>query len=385
MALIRIANFEGGGVRGIIQSILVDEIVKQTGKHLLAQFHLKAATSAGAINAASFATLVGEKEPLYTPQETISHFAGESVARIFKTTRLDTHLNLVRTQFSNQSKKQVFKEVFNDNIPGAEAFKAKHGHRNIMLSDIKDDLIIPAQYLGSKKVFLFNTEAAKKDPRQDFALYDVINAATAAQGYFTIPVIKNASGEKKYLMDGGLYASNPALVAFAEASRKFDRSHNYLVVSFGTGKTSDSRDPKKLADLPLYKWAASSHNYAMAGNADLAMKLLGWNNKFIELIEFDIDFAELEPGTRPSPSFTQAKPNNIDRLQNAAYKLLEKDDTKRKIERLATIFDQERASFEELKAPAEGRLKQALHKFKDKIKDTFNPHHYNNPGLTPEG
>ena len=82
----------------------------------------------------------------------------------------------------------------------------------------------------------------------------VARATAAAPTYFEPCRIANGD-EKSYwaLVDGGVFANNPAMCGFAEALALYGRDQQYLVVSLGTGQLT----------RPLYYHDAK--NWGLAG------------------------------------------------------------------------------------------------------------------------
>src|SRR5262249_56292833 len=99
-------------------------------------------------------------------------------------------------------------------------------------------LVIPAFDLGENDVYLFKTphhERLKRDWR--VPMWQVAMATSAAPTYFPAFCLP---GDGVRLVDGGVWANNPAMVGVAEAVSMFGQPLDTIrVLSIGT--TSDTR------------------------------------------------------------------------------------------------------------------------------------------------
>jgi len=89
-------------------------------------------------------------------------------------------------------------------------------------------------------------------PNHDFLLRDIARATSAAPTYFPPARIKSRASKSRPVgtfIDGGIYANNPAVCGFVEASEIEElRELPKLVVSLGTG------EPKAAIATPALGW-----------------------------------------------------------------------------------------------------------------------------------
>ena len=69
---------------------------------------------------------------------------------------------------------------------------------------------------------LFTQHDAKQNPGYDYLLRDVARATSASPTYFEPARVHSLSEISYPLVDGGVFANNPALCAYAEAMQLFE-------------------------------------------------------------------------------------------------------------------------------------------------------------------
>lgn len=114
---------------------------------------------------------------------------------------------------------------------------------NTMLSDATRDLLVTSYDMTKREPFFFKRWRALESEALDFPIAEAALATSAAPTYFPshgIPVPPEA--EERALVDGGVFAANPAIAAIAEAlGRSSDEPaeltlEDLFVVSIGTGR-----------------------------------------------------------------------------------------------------------------------------------------------------
>ncbi|MEI7889608.1 MAG: patatin-like phospholipase family protein, partial [Actinomycetes bacterium] len=102
------------------------------------------------------------------------------------------------------------------------------------LRDVAPDILIPALALKEAKATVFTSRKAKADT-SDLLLKDAVLATSAAPMYLP-PHEAEWGGETSEYVDGGLFANNPALLAYLEAKRLAD-GREIRILSVGTGRS----------------------------------------------------------------------------------------------------------------------------------------------------
>jgi patatin-like phospholipase/acyl hydrolase len=212
MSKFRILSLDGGGIRGAFTAAFLAELEKSLDKPVAKYFDLVAGTSTGGIIATALA--LGE------PAERIRAFYESKGPQIFKRQGpgtlpfwacrpvinrflarygLDVDY-LLQSKYDSVEMERALKEVFESRT----------------LNDAKTiRLVIPAVDLSGGKTIVFKTphlpHASSRD--RHYLAADVVLATTAAPTYFPHAVIRQGSA----YCDGGLWANNPSIVAYAEA------------------------------------------------------------------------------------------------------------------------------------------------------------------------
>src|SRR5215218_460905 len=228
---IRILSIDGGGIRGIIAATVLREILG--GRRAQDTFHLVAGTSTGGILACGLC----RPDPL-SPQDLIDLYVDHG--------------------------SEIFTRSFLKSLPGAdlidERYSAEtletHLHSQLgdtRLSDIRGvDLLVPSYAIElpvprdtgeTRAPMFFRSWQAAGDSlppdasstEYDFLLRDIARATSAAPTYFEPADIRNVAGQRFGMIDGGVFANNPAMCALVAAWRRYGHEHRYVVVSLGTG------------------------------------------------------------------------------------------------------------------------------------------------------
>ena len=83
-----------------------------------------------------------------------------------------------------------------------------------------------------------------------------------------IPV--NQGPEYYALIDGGVFANNPAMCAYVEAKTLHPRTKDFLVLSLGTGQLTRPLPYSRVKDWGLANWAQPILNVVFDGVSDTA-------------------------------------------------------------------------------------------------------------------
>jgi len=122
------------------------------------------------------------------------------------------------------------------------------GHKR--LAETRPDLIVPAYDTALPGPYFFKTTKARATPEtDDFPLSVVARATSAAPTYFEPLEV----GERA-LLDGGVFAVNPAMSAFAEVLKEVD-AREVVLLSLGTGQLTRKRSFDEIKDWGVAKWA----------------------------------------------------------------------------------------------------------------------------------
>ncbi|HYP47882.1 MAG TPA: patatin-like phospholipase family protein, partial [Thermoleophilaceae bacterium] len=130
------------------------------------------------------------------------------------------------------------------------------------LSEAKPDLVVPAYDTATPGPYFFKTRKARESPEDDFSLSVVARATAAAPTYFEPLEV----GERA-LIDGGVFAVNPAMCAFAEVLRYMPGAE-VVLLSLGTGERTRRRRFDEIEDWGLAQWARPILDVVFDGSSD---------------------------------------------------------------------------------------------------------------------
>jgi uncharacterized protein len=288
----RILAIDGGGIRGIIPALVLAEVERRAGRRVFELFDLIAGTSTGGILACALCA----PDPL--PAEQLVALYEEEGPRIFDRSLLQ------RIRSANGLLDEKYDAGALD--AALERFLADK-----RLAETKPDLIVPAYNTAEPGPYFFKSRKAREEG-EDFPLSVVARATSAAPTYFeALPVDAGA------LVDGGVFAGNPAMCAFAEVLR-FHPSAEIALLSLGTGERTRKRGFADVEDWGLLEWAKPILDMVFDGVSDAVnyqlQHVLGAERYWRLQVEL----------TRASDDLDDATADNLVKLRGHAEELIER-------------------------------------------------------------
>jgi Patatin-like phospholipase len=322
--IIRILSMDGGGIRGIIPARILQRIEQATGQPVSALFHLIAGTSTGGILGCGLAKGKSAREiaDLYAQR------GGEIFHRSLwdKVTTID---GLSNPDYDPSPLESILNEEF------AETWLSEVGGVELLVPSYAIQL--PSEQAGSglgllvpRVPYFFKSWKAKgtnidpgdKPPELDFKLKDIARATSAAPTYFPPALIQNRAGQSFGMIDGGVFANNPAMCALVSAYKLFPQAKVFMLVSLGTGSLERPIPYAEAKDWGLVHWARPILNVLFDGNADTTSyevdQILGPAH-----YRFDISLGESpkQDANAVNEDFDDASPDNIARIERKAQAL----------------------------------------------------------------
>lgn len=215
-----ILTLDGGGIRGIISCLLLQTIEERTGKRTAELFDLVAGTSTGGILASGLVVPDEEGRPRYRADDLLELYRGEMGSRIFEPPGFGVMPKarlLWNTLFSDRNIEEILNDLFGDT----------------RLSEAVVPMLITAYNTQEKKPFYFRSTEAAEEPAEDFLLREIARATSAAPTYFPPKHLKyngryrDQTLEDVCLIDGGVFANNPSVLAFVEAMQLWKSTPGY--------------------------------------------------------------------------------------------------------------------------------------------------------------
>ncbi len=270
----RILSLDGGGIRGIISaSVLVyleNEIRGRSNDpdaQLSDYFDLIIGTSTGGILGAML-LIPDPQRPsraLYGAVE-ILEFYREFGTAIFNDSERSKWLNIRQLINAANYRHDTLVKLLSEKTLG------------LPISALLKPYVATAYDMRSQRSIFFSSREASHKKR-DYLLSDVLRATAAAPTYFAPAKVSNLLQPQEaslIAIDGGVFANNPAMCAYAEA-RSMDfpflseraRAKDMLMLSIGTGSVqSDFGDVSRSKTWGLLSWAKSIPEIMMAAGYD---------------------------------------------------------------------------------------------------------------------
>jgi hypothetical protein len=211
---------------------IIRKITKNKDAKIVDYFDFFAGTSTGAV-LISLLLCPDDNDPTktkYDAQDAVNLYLKHG-SDIFRTTWLKRILSkffLTSEKFDPMVLEHLFEQYFGET----------------KLSRLVKPCIIPAYNIELRKAHFFKQHLAiERGDSKDFLLKDICRATTAAPGYFHAAEVFSTSGTRYPLIDGGIFANNPTLIAFMEVSKMEHRMANpgkRYVLSLGTGAFSQA-------------------------------------------------------------------------------------------------------------------------------------------------
>jgi uncharacterized protein len=258
----KVLSIDGGGIRGIIPAMMLAEIEDRTGKSKAEMFDLIAGTSTGGILALGLAMPGDGGKPRYKAEELIELYEKEG-PRIFSRPaghRIDSLEGIAEERFPSEGVEQVLAEYFGE----------------ARLKDVLTRILITSYEIQLRIPFFFRSERAKNSPDYDFPMRQVARATSSAPTYFEPAKVEAEDPVDYYvLVDGGVFANNPAMCVYVEARRileaedsPYPSGTDILVVSAGTGQLTDRLRYEEAAGWGLLGWARPIIDVVFDGVSD---------------------------------------------------------------------------------------------------------------------
>jgi len=273
MKKISILSLDGGGIRGIISCIILRYIEEQLQKHdgagakLGDYFDLVAGSSTGALIASIILYPDDNGKAKYSIQKGLELYSekGGSIFQVLFWEKLINPFGLFNEKISVEHLERNLDEFFGE----------------LQLKDFIKPCLITSYDIENRRAKLFNTVEAQKQSGDNFLVKDVCRATSAAPTYFTPARIKSMYGQYFSLIDGGMFANNPALCAYAEARKmpfadilgnnqkpNFPAANDMMILSLGTGAESKSYSYNKLAGAGKLAWINPIIDILLSANAE---------------------------------------------------------------------------------------------------------------------
>jgi len=269
---IRILSLDGGGIRGIITCVILKYIEEQLQKidnptaKIGDYFDLIAGTSTGGILASILLFPDHDNKAKYSVETALDLYAkrGETIFNVSFWQHIINPFGLFSEKISQRALEKQLDEVFG----------------NLEIKKFIKPSLITSYDIFHRKAKFFTSHEADSD-LENFLVKDVCRATSAAPTYFEPAKIKSLYGQEFTLIDGGVYANNPALCAYAEARKiefskllnnpskpDFPTISDMIIVSVGTGEVLKPYTFRQFENAGKVKWIQPLIDILLSANVE---------------------------------------------------------------------------------------------------------------------
>jgi patatin-like phospholipase/acyl hydrolase len=250
-AYTRVLSLDGGGIRGLISTLMLAYIEEQTGKRTADLFDLIAGTSTGGVIALGLVFPGTPTQPPYSAKQLADFYIKEG-PQIFSG-RFGALRQVVEEKYPHKPMEDTLQRYFG----------------NIRLEEALKPVIIPTYDVANAAPHFFKSRRTESDGQ--VLMWQVARATTAAPTFFE-PIQIHMPGVSRALIDGGMIANNPAMCALAEVTNHIENytttdalSHPVIMVSLGTGRLPNDFTYEQIKDWSVLEWARPSIEITITG------------------------------------------------------------------------------------------------------------------------
>jgi len=279
---VKVLAIDGGGIRGLIPALVLAEIERRTQRRIAELVDFIAGTSTGGI----LACALGKPDPL--PAEEIAGLYVEEGPKIFDRSLLQQITSLggyIDQRYSSKGLVAALRRYLGDTPMSAATVP----------------LLLTAYDTDGRTIHFLRSEGEHSDA----SMVDAAHATSAAPTYFEPVELDGAT-----LVDGGVFAINPALCAYAEVGGSLD-----LLLSLGTGQHTRPLPYEKVKGWGQLEWARPLIDVVFDGGQDAV--------DFQLRTLIDGAYVRLQTMLREaSDDLDDASEDNLERLRAEAERLI---------------------------------------------------------------
>jgi patatin-like phospholipase/acyl hydrolase len=322
MKKIRILSVDGGGIRGVLPGTILAQLEKilqklsNSERKIGDYFDLIAGTSTGGILACIYLVPGDDGKAKYSAQDAVDLYIKNGHEIFDRTTaqKISSVGGILHQKYSQHALYKLLTTYFGD----------------VTLDKLIKPSLITSYDITDRCAVFFNSADARMDQIYNFYVRDVARATSAAPTYFSPAHIESMNKQTFSLVDGGMFANNPALCAYAEARKlNFSKLFNdpdkkdkptaadMIIVSMGTGSVKKRYRYDDFKNAGEIKWLEPVIDVLMSGNSETVAYQLTQMYRTLEP-EDQKNYYRLEPGLKEACSeMDEATPDNINNLYQA--------------------------------------------------------------------
>ncbi|KAL5705062.1 hypothetical protein ACHQM5_023408 [Ranunculus cassubicifolius] len=260
---VTILSIDGGGIRGLIPGAILAFLESKLQEidgpdaRIADYFDIIAGTSTGGLIATMLAAPDKDNRPLYAAKD-INQFYLEQGPKIFPQDEINPNGPKYDGVYLRSFARDVLKET-----------TISQTLTNVLLTAFDVRLLQPTN---------FTTFSAKSDPSMDVKLSDICISTSAAPtffpGHYFESQYSNGNARKFHLIDGGVAAINPTLLAMSQVTQEVLKKNRqfsnikpmdatqFLIISLGTGlpKKEEIYDAEMVGKWTTLEWLINMNN-----------------------------------------------------------------------------------------------------------------------------
>jgi len=309
---IRVLAIDGGGIRGVIPArmlVHIEEILRDVSRNETAKisdyFDLIAGTSTGGILTA----LILSPDPGYSATDMVKlyvDYGAEIFTRSVMTKLIDRN-GLFHPLYQHEAIERILEAYLGD----------------LKISELERPCLIPTYNIETGEATFISSIEILKNPKRDCHVRDVLRATTAAPTYFA-PTRQKGDA----FIDGGMFANNPALCAYVEATKfpSEPQAQDIMILSLGTGSINRNypyESAKRWGRMGWVRPALEIYSSAASQTVNHQLEMLYMNK------DQEKNYLRIEPNLNNFPvsaAMDNASATNIEALIGVGEKMCEKYD-----------------------------------------------------------
>lgn len=277
---IKVLTIDGGGIRGLVPAYLLADIEEKTKQPISELFHLIAGSSIGGIMALALALPDDLGKPKFSAKRVLEIFFEHGDEVFYRSFRhsIETLGGLIGPKYESKSLENLLKHYFGDT----------------KLSEALTYVLVTGYHVEGRTGIEFSSDEALAFPNDmDCLMREVARATAAAPTFFDSAQINFPWGKINHVVDGGLFANNPALHAYFRAKKLFP-NRKIEVYSLGTGDIMVEELEEELGSRGIIGWASPIFRHMLIGSSesdnDILYKIL--NDKQENFFRINIRIGE---------------------------------------------------------------------------------------------
>jgi uncharacterized protein len=260
----RILSIDGGGIRGIIPGqvlIALEKRLKSLSGDPTARigdyFDLIAGTSTGGILTCLYLCPDPDRpgRPRFSAEDAVALYL-ERGAKIFEIPiwhRIASAGGVADEKYPASGLEDAARDYVGE----------------LKLSELIRPCLVTAYDITRRRTFFFTQHDARRTDSRNFLVRDVARATSAAPTFFECARVTSVTGVSYPMIDGGIFANNPTLCAYAEArTMGCPTAKDMSILSIGTGDSQKRYDYDSAKDWGALGWIRPVLDIMMSGVAE---------------------------------------------------------------------------------------------------------------------